>query len=51
MQRMAWLLSQHVLVYRIDSHTNHLPDGRGTDAGSTACGPVVVEADLEVTLR
>ena len=36
MQRMAWLLSQHVLVYRIDSHTNHLPDGRGTDAGSTA---------------
>ena len=36
MQRMAWLLSQHVLVYRIDSHTNHLPDGKGTDAGSTA---------------
>ena len=36
MQRMAWLLSQHVLVYRIDSHTNHLPDGRGTDASSTA---------------
>ena len=36
MQRMAWLLSQHVLAYRIDSHTNHLPNGKGTDAGSTA---------------
>ena len=24
MQRMAWLLSQHVLVYRVDSHTMSL---------------------------
>ena len=24
MQRMAWLLSQHVLVYRIDSHAMNL---------------------------
>ena len=26
MQRMSWLLSQHVLAYRIDSHCNDLPD-------------------------
>ena len=35
MQRMAWLLSQHVLVFRIDSHTNHLTEssniGKGID--------------------
>ena len=36
MQRMAWLLSQHVLVYRIDSHTNHLSTGVKTSAGSNA---------------
>ena len=24
MQRMSWLLSQHVLVYRIDSHSTNL---------------------------
>ena len=28
-QRMSWLLSQHVLVYRIDSHTNNLNSGKG----------------------
>ena len=36
MQRMSWLLSQHVLVYRIDSHTNHFEEGRGTAENSTA---------------
>ena len=25
MQRMAWLLSQHVLVFRVDSYANHFP--------------------------
>lgn len=29
MQRMSWLLAQHVLVYRIDSHTNSLPESVG----------------------
>tara|TARA_B100001115_G_scaffold183356_1_gene181945 strand:- start:29425 stop:30237 length:813 start_codon:yes stop_codon:yes gene_type:complete len=31
MQRMSWLLSQHVLVFRVDSHSNHLSQGRGKD--------------------
>ena len=26
---MSWLLSQHVLVYRVDSHTNHLASSIG----------------------
>ena len=26
MQRMSWLLSQHVLAYRIDSHSMDLAD-------------------------
>lgn len=29
MQRMSWLLSQHTLVYRIDSHTSHLKSSLG----------------------
>ena len=29
MLRMSWLLSQHVLVYRVDSHTNHLSESIG----------------------
>ena len=29
MLRMSWLLSQHVLVYRVDSHTNHLASSIG----------------------
>ncbi|OUW37065.1 MAG: hypothetical protein CBD35_05435, partial [Verrucomicrobia bacterium TMED175] len=29
MQRMSWLLSQHVLVYRVDSHTSHLKNSLG----------------------
>ncbi len=35
MQRMAWMLSQHVLVYRVDSHTNFLEDGRGVNEDET----------------
>lgn len=35
MQRMSWLLSQHVLVYRVDSHTNHLDSGALKESGST----------------
>jgi chemotaxis protein MotB len=31
MLRMSWLLSQHVLVYRVDSHTNHLASSQGTN--------------------
>ena len=36
MQRMSWLLSQHILVFRVDSHSNHLPEGRGSDPEFTA---------------
>ena len=25
MQRMTWILSQHILVFRVDSHSNHFP--------------------------
>lgn len=32
MQRMSWLLSQHILVYRVDSHTNHLKEGRSDNS-------------------
>jgi chemotaxis protein MotB len=32
MQRMSWLLSQHILVYRVDSHTNHLKEGRADNS-------------------
>ena len=31
MLRMSWLLSQHVLVYRVDSHTNHLSSSIGRE--------------------
>ena len=31
MLRMSWLLSQHVLVYRVDSHTNHLASSIGEE--------------------
>jgi chemotaxis protein MotB len=48
MQRMAWLLSQHVLVYRIDSHTNHLQDGRGSDEGDSPWS-MSLEQGAEVT--
>ena len=30
-QRMSWLLSQHILVYKIDSHTNHLAESYGAN--------------------
>jgi len=29
MQKMSWLMSQHVLTFRVDSHSNHLAEGRG----------------------
>jgi len=32
MQRMSWLLSQHVLVFRVDSHSNHLAEDRGVES-------------------
>ena len=35
MQRMSWLLSQHVLVYRVDSHTSKL-QGNLSDDGKNA---------------
>jgi hypothetical protein len=31
MQRMSWLLAQHILVYKIDSHTNKLDESLGSD--------------------
>ena len=49
MQRMSWMLSQHVLVYRVDSHTNHLPTGKGLNGEGTwdmslAQGKEVIDA-------
>ena len=45
MQRMSWLLSQHVLVYRVDSHTSHLnPKAKGTNSWQMS-----VDQALEVT--
>ena len=34
MQRMSWLLSQHVLVYRVDSHCNDLAESISQKPGS-----------------
>ena len=48
MQRMAWLLSQHVLVYRIDSHTNHLQEGSGVSEGDSPW-TMSLEQGAEVT--
>ena len=36
MQKMSWLLSQHVLVFRVDSHSNHLAEGRGVESEISA---------------
>ena len=30
-QRMSWLLAQHILVYKIDSHTNKLDESLGSN--------------------
>jgi len=48
MQRMSWLLSQHILVYRIDSHSNHLDNGKRDSAGSNAWTMSLVQG-AEVT--
>jgi chemotaxis protein MotB len=48
MQRMSWLLSQHILVYRIDSHSNHLDNGKRDSAGSNAW-TMSLEQGAEVT--
>ena len=45
MQRMSWLLSQHVLVYRVDSHTSHL----NARAPGTNPWQMSVDQALEVT--
>ena len=34
MQRMSWLLSQHVLVYRVDSHTSKLQGNLSEDVNN-----------------
>ena len=48
MRRMSWLLAQHVLVYRVDSHTNDLPAGQTPNDGpwemSLLQGKEVVDA-------
>ena len=36
MQRMAWILSQHVLVFRIDSHSYHSDEVGGVDSDVSA---------------
>jgi chemotaxis protein MotB len=48
MQRMSWLLAQHVLVYRVDSHTNHLADGKRNATTSNAW-TMSLEQGAEVT--
>lgn len=48
MQRMSWLLAQHVLVYRVDSHTNHLTDGKRNAITSNAW-TMSLEQGAEVT--
>jgi chemotaxis protein MotB len=48
MQRMSWLLAQHVLVYRVDSHTNHLTDGK-RDATTSNAWTMSLEQGAEVT--
>ena len=47
MQRMSWLLSQHVLVYRVDSHTSHLHNSLGQN-GENSWEMSMLQA-LEVT--
>ena len=47
MQRMSWLLSQHVLVYRVDSHTSHLKNSLGKN-GENSWEMSMLQA-LEVT--
>jgi chemotaxis protein MotB len=47
MQRMSWLLSQHVLVYRVDSHTSHLKNSLGQN-GENSWEMSMLQA-LEVT--
>lgn len=46
-QRMSWLLSQHVLVYRVDSHTSHLQNSLGQN-GENSWEMSMLQA-LEVT--
>jgi chemotaxis protein MotB len=48
MQRMSWLLSQHVLVYRVDSHSNHLESGKREKEGASAW-TMSLEQGAEVT--
>jgi chemotaxis protein MotB len=48
MQRMSWLLSQHVLVYRVDSHSNHLDTGKRDKEGASAW-TMSLEQGAEVT--
>lgn len=36
MQRLSWMLSQHILVFRVDSHANHLTSGNSKDPGRNA---------------
>ncbi len=36
MQKMSWLLSQHVLIFRVDSHSNHLAEGRAVESEISA---------------
>ena len=38
--QMAWLLDRHLLISRIDSHTNHLEDGREAQLATIIGTPV-----------
>ncbi|MBU62440.1 MAG: hypothetical protein CMI26_08055 [Opitutae bacterium] len=37
--QMAWLLDRHLLISRVDSHTNHLPDGRAGQLANLILNP------------
>ena len=39
--QMAWLLDRHLMISRIDSHTNHLEEGRETPLVNIVAGQVV----------
>jgi hypothetical protein len=39
--QMAWLLDRHLLISRVDSHTNHLVDGRAVQLANLIRSPSV----------
>ena len=44
--QMAWLLDRHLLISRVDSHTNHLADGRAVQLANLIRSPSVSPVNL-----